>query len=341
MIARKRLILPVVAIVVVAAAAWGSLSWRGPQPAQAAMEEAAAVVEPGEGGTGAEQPAPASLLEELALRLLTPPSRPPGGETPSVTLLPGQLPPDLPLTIRAPQGGRLVGSVVRTPGGKFGPTEIVLDAPGRAADAFAFYRKELLAQGWTENTSLHSPAWSRAGFQSDSIPTNGMFCQSPSEPWINLNVYTRSSAPADVRFHLQTAYPGPCGGPMPGPRPQEMPEAANHMPPLQGGEGMQLQVVMNGPQGPSRWVSEAGAEAPMKVTELESHFAEQLLAAGWIRRASDAAGPLAWSVWDIPGTGGWQGFFYALEAPGKGRRTLYVRVESADPVPGPMGLKGN
>jgi hypothetical protein len=110
---------------------------------------------------------------------------------------------------------------------------------------------------------------------------------------------------------------------------KQLPPGMELIPPLYAPEGVTLQAsgMGGGPFG--RWTSEATAVTQLGTSELEAHFAAQLRAAGWTRFAGRADGPLAWSTWQVPGAGGWQGFLFALEAPGEKRRSLHVRVESA------------
>ena len=56
----------------------------------------------------------ANQLRELAEQLLAPQFAGPGGQLPTIRLLAGELPPDLPLALPMPPGGRLIGSAVRS-----------------------------------------------------------------------------------------------------------------------------------------------------------------------------------------------------------------------------------
>jgi hypothetical protein len=61
-------------------------------------------------------------------------------------------------------------------------------------------------------------------------------------------------------------------------------------------------VAVDAGGGPNRWTTEATAQTDHSVAELEAHVAQQLAAAGWLRQAGAAQGPLAWSTWTLPGT---------------------------------------
>ncbi len=105
-------------------------------------------------GQPAEDPA---LLRELAERLLDQPVRLPqeaASGAARTRLFAGSMPPDLPVTLPLPPGGRLLGSlarpsVVQGPGvlvlGQY--TEVVLDAPGEALAILAFFDDALTEHG--------------------------------------------------------------------------------------------------------------------------------------------------------------------------------------------------
>jgi hypothetical protein len=83
-------------------------------------------------------------LRELAIRLLSP--RYPGAESMQVTdLLPGQLPPSLPIELPLPADVRLIGSVLR---GRDSTT--LFDTQQTPEQLLAFYHERMSALGWTE-----------------------------------------------------------------------------------------------------------------------------------------------------------------------------------------------
>jgi hypothetical protein len=69
------------------------------------------------------------------------------------------------------------------------------------------------------------------------------------------------------------------------------------------------------------------------LQELAAYFAEQLAGAGWLPRASRLDGPLAWSTWQVPGEGDWQGIRYVLEGPGPDQRSVHLQVATAAAPP--------
>lgn len=275
----------------------------------------------------------AVLIQELAERLLAPPYPGPGGQAAGAQLLPGELPAGLPVELPVPPDGRLVGSVVRRTGEQTSSVEAALDAPGKAPDVLAFYERQLTGRGWAPAPTKQPP---RGGFQpSVPPPTSAMFCRAANGPWLSVNVFPKLAGPSDVRLRLELSNPGPCAAPR-GPEPPRNPPGADLLPPLYAPEGVALSLMSSGGGSNQRWSSEAVAPTAQGVAELEAHFAKQLAAAGWRRVAGRADGPLAWSLWAVPagaGDGEWQGFLYALDGPGKNRRSFRVQVESATAAP--------
>lgn len=283
----------------------------------------------------AAQAQAADPVRELAERLLSTPFGAPSGQTPSVQLLPDQLPSDLPLTILQPAGTRVVGSMVRSAGGKTTTEEIVLDVPGDAASLNSAYEQDLAAKGWKPPANGLNQ---QHGFVSTPPASNRTFCQSASGPWLNFSAFGKTSGPNDVRLTINSN-PGPCAGPPAPPQPPRPSNtAANLLPALSPPAG--VGIVQNGGGGSNnRWTSEATATTDQTPGALEGHFAQQLQTAGWKRLAGRDDGPLSWSSWKLPGAGDWQGLLYVVQSPGQNRRSLFVRVDStAANGPGAVGI---
>ncbi|MBX6378668.1 MAG: hypothetical protein IRY95_08985 [Clostridia bacterium] len=273
----------------------------------------------------------ARQVRELAQRLLSFGPRVPGEEAVTVDLLPGQLPEGLPVDLPVPPGGRIVGSAARHRGGEFIGATVVLDLPvsdpaAGGAEAVAFVQQALEQQGWRP-ASAGRP---HGGFQ-PPVVAGGLFCQGEAGPWfLNLSAFQGTAGTADVRVYVEKdlVHGGPCARRLElEPR---VPPGSDRIPPLYAPAGVSLEGVGGGGSG-NQWRSEATARTTMPVAELEAHFARQLQAAGWVRQAGGADGPLAWSLWAVPGEGEWRGFLYALEGPGDGRRSLLVEVAAGDP----------
>lgn len=273
------------------------------------------------GAVQAQQQSDPAALRELAQRLLAPPVAGPNGQPQMVELFVGQLPSDLPLALPTPPNGRLVGSDAHRAGTQPISWTIVFDAPGASADVNTFYQQQLPGLGWTPAPS--HPGAQRGGFQPtlNTIPL--MFCQKSSGPSLTVNAIARPNLPTDVRVSVY-ASAGPCAS---SPGAPGQPPGEDRLPALTAPAGVQVQTTSGG--GPNRFTSDATAITDQSVTTLEAHFAQLLQAAGWTRVAGGANGPLAWSTWTVPGDGGYEGFLYAMDAPGQNRKDLHVQVESA------------
>ncbi len=274
-----------------------------------------------------------ALVRELAERLLAPAYGGPYGPQVTAKLYPGRLPDgvDLPLPAKA----RLVGSVARTmrapnsmgPKGIGPSTEVVLDVPGEAPEAFESIKAALTAGGWT---APQLGQMQPRGFQPSLAVTNAMFCKSSS--WLNVMVGGREGPSRDVRLQQSSAesgMAGPCGAPQQPQVSKPFPPGYDKLPGLYAPKGVALQVL-GAPSGPNRWASEAVADTSTSARNLEAHFAKQLAAAGWSRVVSGADRPLAWSTWKVDAT--WTGLLLVFESSG-GKRDLSVRVMS-DAAPG-------
>lgn len=133
------------------------------------------------------------------------------------------------------------------------------------------------------------------------------------------------TVPNDVRVRVDASTPGPCAN-QPGVAPPH-PPGAERLPAPAAPTGVQLQ--MNGGGGPNRSTSDARALTDRRAGASETHFAQQVRAAGWTRVAGEATGPLAWSTGKVPGEGRYEGCLSAMDAPGQNRTELPVQVESA------------
>lgn len=295
-------------------------------------------------------PGASGLLWELTERLLTqnyPVAGTNTGEAPKIQLLAGQLPPDLPLQIPVPAGARLVGSAVRTGGGSLYPTgdvSIVLDVPGSNAEIQRTYEQAFASQGWTVPASMLSGS-QYGGFQATTSYATRTYCQGSAGSWLNLWLSPRQKGPNDLRITLQRAPVGASGGPSGSYGPCSAPTGLvmspgpNLLPSLYLPDDVTVQINSSpipapaappGAAGPTftEGVSTATAETPRSVAELESAIAKQLTAVGWQRQRGQVDGPLAWSLWTLPGGGQSQGFLTVLEAPGTNRRYLSLRAEA-------------
>ncbi|MDQ2809099.1 MAG: hypothetical protein M3Z04_19680 [Chloroflexota bacterium] len=298
------------------------------------------------------QPPAEPGLRELAARLLN--SR--RGRrwdqeaTPQVQLLPGQIAPDLPLTLPTAADSRIIGSLLHTAEGETNAWTVVLDMPGTPADLLAHWKTALGEQGWQPFEGHRMLELPDSGFQADfnnwaganrpptdlppeiqaqiarqqaTASTQQLFCATAAGGSLNLTLTPQPDGPTMVRLDLDREGLGPCQM-----QEQLQESIATRLPRLLPPEGVIL-MPAGGGGSKDRWSSEATAMTDQPVSALEAHFAAQLTAAGWTRQAGHAADPLAWSLWTVPGDPTAQGFFYARSAPSPDKRYLVVQIETA------------
>jgi hypothetical protein len=258
----------------------------------------------------------ADEIRELAERLLT--HLIPGGDVPTITLLPGRLPDDSDLSVPTPPGARIIGSLIREPGWQLPrDIEVVLDAPGGEDPVLRFYEEQFGQRGWRVAPQFgHYRGGFMAGPEGEGRMLRrgdeGLAIMLTARPvkagWVEVRLRTQW-IPIEAEFH-------------------QPPPGQDLIPALRQPAGVRVVNAGGGGGGSGHWTSEAFVETPKAVSELEAHFASQLEKAGWKKRAGGAAGPLAWSNWAVPGKGEWYGYLFVVEAPGENRRSLWVRVES-------------
>lgn len=251
-----------------------------------------------------------SAIRELAERLLAHPIS--FGPMPTVRLLPGELPESPELSLMPP-GARVIGTLVREPGFETERDyEVVLDAPGNEKEIIGFYEKRLGELGLKRRDEMFGPG----GFMPGPMGEGRIFQREGSDIGIMLAVQPRGDSGFDVRLRTQF---------FPSDRMVHRPPHHDVIPALRPPPEVRLMGMGSGGSDRS-WTSTATAETSKSVSELESHFAQQLSEKGWTRLNGSASGPLAWSSWRLPSE--WQGYLIVVEAPGTDRRSLWVQVES-------------
>ncbi|HTE83491.1 MAG TPA: hypothetical protein VK821_02050, partial [Dehalococcoidia bacterium] len=271
-----------------------------------------------------EQPEETAALRELAERLLGAliPFGARNPERPQIYV--GAVPPDLPLEISVPEGGRIVGSLLHERGaapGRFaaGPVaDVVLDVPGEAEEVYEVYDREFGRLGWPAPPGGKIPRF--GGFEVSRLPPSRSYCQSTSGPWASVRVLSTEGGISDVRIHVDGSGPGPCAAPA------HIPPGAGLLPPLSAPPGV-LMEPLSGGGGSGVWSSTALATTTVGCVELEAHFFRQFETDGWIQRERGSNGPLAWSTWSSPSYEGWQAVLLVAEEPGENKRLLHARAE--------------
>lgn len=281
-------------------------------------------------------------LRELIEALLPPTT---GGHT--VRLLPGQMPPNLPLEVPLPPGSRLVGSIVRTSGpvsstemtiAPVATTEIAFDAPGSAEELLAFFDRTLAPQGWHDIQYRGSSN----GFLPNLAVRSRSYCSDDSDHAVGLTINPSAEGPHDVRLHVSRATMfSACvepwrsrgasalspGGSFSEPfptlyAPAEARLGMGDRSSQYGGGGGQQQIAI---------------ETTLGVDELGAWYGDQMRAAGWTRQAANGGAGFAWSTWRLLGEEEWEGLLFVLEGAVPEERWLYLRIETA--APAPRGLR--
>jgi hypothetical protein len=254
-------------------------------------------------------------------------------------LYPAALPPGFSIELPLPPGSRLIGSAVRqqpdSPAGR--PRgegiDIVLEALGTAAEIVGWFDSTLTEQGWNAPPE-RAPLL--PGFQQAPLPSNRVYCQSESGPWIAIVVPDAVGQPLEremreVRIYLDTSGSGPCTpsrGSLPG-----RPQIADLLPRLTAPTGAVLSPVGGG-GNENHWNSEALARTSTDAATLEAEIAHQLETAGWLRLDDSAGGDLAWSRWRVPATDDeFRGFLMVVEGPRRELYWLHLHIISARAEP--------
>jgi hypothetical protein len=275
----------------------------------------------------------AAQIRDLAERLLSY-SYPMGGggQAPRAQLLVGRLPADFPLALPIPPGGRLLGSAQRGMSNQVTNVEVAIEAPGSPAQVLTFYDEALPAAGLYLSPNSYG---SSGGFQPGEAKRSESYCLSESGPWVTVSANERAGGQSDVRASVTLQLPG-TGAPTSYVTPCSTDTRRGYpgttsrlLPRISGPSGVPLQSSGISTMGEDYAMSSVVANTDMGVAELERFVGGQLEAAGWTLRMRRAEGPVAWSSWSLPDGSEYNGFLYALEAPGEHRKRLTLQAESA------------
>jgi len=262
-------------------------------------------------------------LRELAQRLLTHPH--PEGAT-SIELFVQRLP-DAWSEIPPPPGSRLLGSALHSRRGRPTLIEAVYDADGVSAAVLAMCDAELTKSGWGVFQGFGPRP---GGFMPAGLMGSGQSYRRDGDgPILMVAALERDTKSTDLRLRLDWDMIRH----LPQMRRHGVPDGADRMPPLQPPAGVALRGGGGGGGG-GTWHSEATVEIDQPVSEVESHFAQQLERAGWTRIAGAADDVAAWSSWQLPGDGRWRGILLVLAAFASNERFLYVRIAGGEPDDG-------
>jgi hypothetical protein len=205
-----------------------------------------------------------------------------------VIILPGALPSDLPEKIPIPNDAETIGSLVRSDG----YIEIILDDPQNPNKVMEFYRSSLSKAGWKEPKVSYPES---GGFSSTS--SMAAFCRYERKgPSLTVRAYTPDGEkPTDVRIQLDT-----------NPQTSACTQLFNEpnlgfstvMPVLKAPKSA-LQKEGGGCSSGNQWESSATLETELNVKDLEAHYRNQLVEAGWKLEDKGNSSSIAWSTWSF------------------------------------------
>jgi hypothetical protein len=243
------------------------------------------------------------LLERLFLR---------HRHAPEPLLLVGELPPewDIPL----PQGAEVVGSL----GTAEFQSQVVLNLPGEPEQAMAEVERALTAGGWRSGQWM--PGMRASGFvpAGAAIPRAGsLLCDDQRRRHLRVSAGPGEGGLADVRLNLNSDPDSfaICEG---GGRMHWDPTSV--FPALIPPPGMsQRGGGSGGGGGGGSSHAQTTLRGDLAVDEVERHYREQLVAAGWRLNEHAASGRWAWSAWDFTDERGdaWTGLLTVAEPQGQ------------------------
>ena len=215
-------------------------------------------------------------------------------------LLPGAAFPDLPAEVPIPDGGTVIGTIMR-PDGARGMT--ILDVPLPGLAILGFYARELPARGWRidpqDSTVSEDHGKGFAEQRHVSVPTE--YCWQDGAPYLRIAPIALADAPTAVHLYVKDRPPDvPYAPPLKhlGVQAGWLREEDNPFPRLQAPPGAaQFSDV-------SSWAHDnasasADVETEITLPELLGHYGQQLVSEGWNPVRSSVDGALAWSVWQF------------------------------------------
>jgi hypothetical protein len=271
-----------------------------------------------------EQGRDATRVEELAERLLTRPPFLPTPRTeplqvPATRLLPGEIPPNLPVRVPLPPGAQVVGSAVNTMNGQPRSFNIVVDVPETGPAAFSLYEQALLGQGW-QATGCNPPL--EVGFVPEYGLRGGSFKDAAAH-CLTVIVIPRDAQPTDVRLTLEL----PWQPPVPTSTTLLRPPTMDPLPALYSTAGASLQDATLSVASDGRVkTAMATVETERSPAEIAAVFVQQLQQAGWVSETSGGDGDVKWSRWRLRAEDDWRAVFSVLPTVLERQYMLYLRA---------------
>jgi hypothetical protein len=235
----------------------------------------------------------------------------------NISLFPGELPGDLPVMVPIPEDAVVIGSSVYSD--KYQQIQIILDVPKDPSEISDFYKNNLEKAGWNESEGFYPE---ERGFTSFYMPEMTIFCRSEGKgPSLTITSYaSNEDGPTDVRLNLDTNPRNPICSIL-SERHQGISRAEDVIPILKPPKGAQ-QRGGGGGGGDDQYNSEATLETELSVFELEDHYQNQLVEAGWELKENVSSSSIALSKWSFTDELGdqWSGILFVNEV---GKSDLY------------------
>ncbi|HUV83487.1 MAG: hypothetical protein E4G94_08525 [ANME-2 cluster archaeon] len=235
----------------------------------------------------------------------------------NLSLLPGELPSDLPVMVPIPEDAVVIGSSVYSD--KYQQIQIILDVPKDPSEILDFYKNNLEKAGWNESEGFYPE---ERGFTSFYMPEMTIFCRFEGEgPSLTITSYaSNGDGPTDVRLNLDTDPRNPICSIL-SERSQGISRAEDVIPILKPPKGAQPKGGGGG-GGDDQYNSEATLETELSVLELEDHYQNQLVEAGWELEENVSNSSITLSTWSFTDEIGdqWSGILFVNEV---GKSDLY------------------
>lgn len=204
----------------------------------------------------------------------------------NISLLPGEIPNDLPVIVPIPENAVVIGSVVYSEG-KYQLINIFIDIYGDKNEIADYYQNNLMKAGWNE-----------LEFAFENMPGSSYFCryEGKGPSLMTTSKKFAEEKPIQVRLILDT---NPrtwiCDIPSKG-----INQAVEVMPILPPPTGAQVKEEGVGGDLEKQYIIETMLETKLSVSELKDHYQIQLAGAGWELNEDVGGSPsIALSTWSF------------------------------------------
>ncbi|MCK4938150.1 MAG: hypothetical protein KAR85_06065 [Methanosarcinales archaeon] len=235
----------------------------------------------------------------------------------NISLFPGELPGNLPVVVPIPEDAVVIGSSVYSD--EYQQIQIILDVQEDPSEIVDFYKNNLEKAGWNETKGFYPE---ESGFTSFYMPESTIFCRFEGKgPSLTITSYaSNGNEPTDVRLNLDTNPRNPICRINSDPY-QGIYQAENVIPILIPPKGAQQRGGGGGGSDDQQY-SETTLKTELSVLELEDHYQNQLVEAGWELKENVSNSSITLSTWSFTDELGdqWSGILFVNEV---GKSDLY------------------